>query len=51
LLIAALMLSSRGVVTAQRVAEKALFDQWANAIEPLPGPAAPIGFYGAATAA
>jgi penicillin-insensitive murein endopeptidase len=45
LLVAALTLSSRGVVTAQRVAEKALFDQWANVIEPLPGPAAPIGFY------
>src|SRR5437899_5198595 len=47
LLIAALTLSSRGVMTAQRVAEKALFDQWANAIEPLHGPAAPIGFYSA----
>src|SRR5580765_3569118 len=47
LLVAALTLAPRGVMTAQRVTDKALFDQWANEVEPLPGPAAPIGFYAA----
>src|SRR5262245_61498177 len=44
-LIAALMVASYSVGTAQRAGEKRLFDRWANAREPLPGPAAPIGFY------
>jgi len=45
LLAAALTVWSGGAETAQRAADRALFDQWANAAEPLPGPAAPIGFY------
>ena len=46
LLVAALALSSLGAA-AQPVADKVLFDQWASVTEPLPGPAAPIGFYSA----
>ena len=47
LLVAALTLSSSSVTTAQRAGDKALFDQWANVMEPLPGAPAPIGFYAA----
>jgi penicillin-insensitive murein endopeptidase len=47
LLIASLTVASHGVETAQRAGEKPLFDQWANAREPFPSPAAPIGFYSA----
>jgi penicillin-insensitive murein endopeptidase len=46
LLVAALALSSLGAA-AQAVADRELFDRWANVTEPLPGPAAPIGFYSA----
>lgn len=46
LLVAALALSSLGAA-AQPVADEVLFDQWASVTEPLPGPAAPIGFYSA----
>ena len=47
LLIAALTMASLCVGTAQRAAETPLFDRWANAREPLPGPPAAIGFYSA----
>src|SRR5262249_52586381 len=46
-LIAALTVASHGVGPAQRGGEKPLFDRWANARAPIPGPAAPIGFYSA----
>jgi penicillin-insensitive murein DD-endopeptidase len=46
-LVAALTVASHSVGTAQRAGEKPLFDRWANAREPLPGPPAPIGFYSA----
>jgi penicillin-insensitive murein DD-endopeptidase len=46
LLVAALALSPLDTA-AQPVADKMLFDQWASVTEPLPGPAAPIGFYSA----
>jgi penicillin-insensitive murein endopeptidase len=41
---AALALSSLGAA-AQPVSDNVLFDQWSSITEPLPGSAAPIGFY------
>jgi penicillin-insensitive murein endopeptidase len=46
-LITALTMAAHGVGTAQRASDKPLFDQWANAREPLPGPPEAIGFYSA----